>query len=189
MPRLTLLIQRICRIKTRFSRLCDLMIQVGLLNDISMLRKVSVTFPSLTQGRFQCAEGIVHIGTRQPVSCLHPRSLELGTKSIEFIDVNTECCRGSQGGHPRVPGHQQAPSHRFFYIGSGMLTNKMWWIVGGFWKSNAFIYWDTSYILSTAVLLPSYEWQISLEAEGTGNVSWEPQGHCEGGLGRSHPGG
>lgn len=125
MPRLTLLIQRICRIKTRFSRLCDLMIQVGLLNDISMLRKVSVTFPSLTQGRFQCAEGIVHIGTRQPVSCLHPRYLELGTKSIEFIDVNTGCCRGSQGGHPRVPGHQQAPSHRFFYIGSGMLTNKM----------------------------------------------------------------
>lgn len=51
--------ERIWSIKNRLLKLCNLMIQVGLLNDISMLRKVWIrfTFPCLTQGRIDVCRG------------------------------------------------------------------------------------------------------------------------------------
>lgn len=99
--------ERIWSIKNRLSELCNLMIQAGLLNDISMLRKVSmnpfyIPLPDTREDwRVQREPS-----TQAPCSQYHvcvPPSLEFGPSSIESIDVNTGYCRhGSQGGHPQA---------------------------------------------------------------------------------------
>ena len=106
--RLTLLIQRIWSIKNRLLKLCNLMVQVGLLNDISVLRKVSMNpfYMPLPETREDCSVQRESSPMYAPCSqyhvCVLP-SLEFGANSIEFIDVNRGCCRhGSQGGHPHA---------------------------------------------------------------------------------------
>lgn len=69
------------------------------------------------------------LSTQAPRSQCHvcvPQSLEFGTNSIEFIDVNTGCCRhGSQGGHPPYLDLEVLHPIRLFCIGSGRLINKV----------------------------------------------------------------